>query len=153
MATSINTRISDELEKKLNEVQEDIKLKAPRGAEVTYSSIVRGGLEKLIEEHEEEKKGIVTVKYDLKSMTNDEIEFLEMHLTNLYKMILDNRSNENPLIKEDNETYYREMLKYKSIDLARNDVFLECQKRHHSKINELAKNRGESVPFKEEEGE
>ena len=50
MATSINVRLSDELE-------ESLKNATPRGAEVNNSTIVRGALEDFIENIEEEKEG------------------------------------------------------------------------------------------------
>lgn len=44
MATSINLRINDELEKRLKEKVEELRAKAPIGAEVSNSSVVRGAL-------------------------------------------------------------------------------------------------------------
>ena len=58
MATSINVRLSDELEGKLKKSVEEIKFNTPRGAEVNNSTVVRGALEEFIEKKEEEKKGI-----------------------------------------------------------------------------------------------
>lgn len=58
MATSINVRLSDELEAKLKETVEEIKNNTPRGAEVNNSTVVRGALEEFIEKTEEEKQGI-----------------------------------------------------------------------------------------------
>lgn len=55
MATSINTRIPDELEEKLNILIKDMRKNLPRGVEVTMSSLVRGALEKLIDEYEDQK--------------------------------------------------------------------------------------------------
>lgn len=50
MAT-LNARIPDELEEKLNILIKDMRKDLPRGAEVTMSSLVRGALEKLIDEY------------------------------------------------------------------------------------------------------
>ena len=58
MATSINVRLSDELEERLKKSVEEIKNNTPRGAEVNNSTVVRGALEEFIEKTEEEKKGI-----------------------------------------------------------------------------------------------
>lgn len=44
MATSINLRINDELEQKLNEKVEELKRRSPIGAEVNKSTVVRGAL-------------------------------------------------------------------------------------------------------------
>lgn len=55
MATSINARIPDELEEKLNILIKDMRKNLPRGVEVTMSSLVRGALEKLIDEYEDQK--------------------------------------------------------------------------------------------------
>lgn len=58
MATSINVRLSDELEENLKKTVEEIKNSTPRGAEVNNSTVVRGALEEFIEKTEEEKQGI-----------------------------------------------------------------------------------------------
>lgn len=58
MATSINVRLSDELENNLKKTVEEIKSSTPRGAEVNNSTVVRGALEEFIEKTEEEKQGI-----------------------------------------------------------------------------------------------
>lgn len=76
MATSINTRIPDELEEKLNMLIKDIRKDLPRGVEVTMSSLVRGGLEKLIDEYEEENNFIVTTKTPLLEASRDELKCL-----------------------------------------------------------------------------
>lgn len=76
MAT-INVRISSELEKKLEELQNEISKNLPRGAEVTMSSLVRGALEKLIDEHEEEKKFIITTKTPLLEADEAELKCLK----------------------------------------------------------------------------
>ncbi|SCI53424.1 Uncharacterised protein [uncultured Clostridium sp.] len=74
---SINVRISSELEDKLEELQKEISKDLPRGAEVTMSSLVRGALEKLIEEYEEEKNFIVTTKTPLLEASRGELECLK----------------------------------------------------------------------------
>lgn len=74
---SINVRISSELEDKLEKLQKEISKDLPRGAEVTMSSLVRGALEKLIEEYEEEKNFILTTKTPLLEASKDELKCLE----------------------------------------------------------------------------
>lgn len=74
---SINVRISSELEDKLEELQKEISKDLPRGAEVTMSSLVRGALEKLIEEYEEEKNFIVTTKTPLLEASREELKCLK----------------------------------------------------------------------------
>lgn len=74
---SINVRISSELEDKLEKLQKEISKDLPRGAEVTMSSLVRGALEKLIEEYEEEKNFILTTKTPLLEASKDELKCLK----------------------------------------------------------------------------
>lgn len=73
---SINARISSELEAKLEELQMEISKDLPRGAEVSMSSLVRGALEKLIDEYEEENNFIVTTKTPLLEASRDELKCL-----------------------------------------------------------------------------
>lgn len=72
MATSINLRVNDELEKKLKETVEEIKKNTPLGAEVNNSTVVRGALIDFFNRLEEEKKDIKTVKFNLKAITDKE---------------------------------------------------------------------------------
>ena len=74
MATSINVRLSDELEEKLKSTVEEVKKKTPLGAEVNNSTIVRGALEDFFKRIEEEEKGIKNVSYNLSELENEETE-------------------------------------------------------------------------------
>ncbi|EHI96991.1 hypothetical protein CDLVIII_0253 [Clostridium sp. DL-VIII] len=74
MATSINVRLSDELEEKLKSTVEEVKKKTPLGAEVNNSTIVRGALEDFIKKIENEEKGIKTVSYNFSELENEEKE-------------------------------------------------------------------------------
>lgn len=65
MATSINIRIDDELEKKLKKAVGDIKAKTPRGAEVNNSTIVRGAVRDFIEKIDNENKGIKYISFNI----------------------------------------------------------------------------------------
>lgn len=72
MATSINLRLNDELEERLKEKVEEIKKNTPLGAEVNNSTVVRGALIEFFNKLEEEKKEIITVKFDLKAISDKE---------------------------------------------------------------------------------
>ena len=56
MATSINFRINDKLEQKLNETVEELKKTSPLGAEVNASTVVRGALTEFLTKFEEREK-------------------------------------------------------------------------------------------------
>lgn len=81
MATSINVRLDDELEKKLKSTMERIKLKAPRGAEVNNSTIVRGAIKEFIEKTELENRGDRNIIFKLSNITS------KSEAENLYTMI------------------------------------------------------------------
>lgn len=74
---SMNIRISSELEEKMKKLQTEVARNLPRGAEVTMSSLVRGAIEKLIEEFEEEKNFIITTKTPLLEASKEELECLK----------------------------------------------------------------------------
>lgn len=71
MSTSINVRLSDDLEEKLKKSVEEIKNNTPRGAEVNNSTVVRGALEEFMEKTEEEKNGIYKIPINLNSKNYD----------------------------------------------------------------------------------
>jgi len=74
MATSINLRINDELEKKLREKVKEIKEVTPVGAEVNNSTVVRGALVDFFDKIDRENAGERTVNFNLKKFTNEELE-------------------------------------------------------------------------------
>lgn len=102
MATSINTRLSDELEDKLNILIEDVKKVAPRGTEVTASSIMRGGLEKFVEEKEFEKKDIILVPIPLNEMSKETLIDIDLALRAISIELLKNYSKTELIKKADN---------------------------------------------------
>lgn len=112
---SINTRISDELQKKLDEAIKEVKKKLPRGAEVNTSSIMRSSLEKFVEDTEKEKKKIITVDFPLNDMVDEEQSELYDFLSGFYKKIVDRKAKIIPEIKTDNEIYFRELREFNSI--------------------------------------
>ena len=95
MATSINVRLSDELEENLKKTVEEIKNATPRGAEVNNSTIVRGALEEFIENVEEEKRGIYKFPIYL-NLEKEEGEKLQKKLQEII-LSLDNSKEENIL--------------------------------------------------------
>lgn len=68
MATSINVRLSNELEINLKNVLEEVKRDTPLGAEANNSTIVRGALEDFFRKIDNEKKGMKTVSYNLSKL-------------------------------------------------------------------------------------
>ena len=95
MATSINVRLSDELEQKLKKSVEEIKNNTPRGAEVNNSTVVRGALEEFMEKTEEEKKGIYKFPI-LLNVNNFDGEKLQKKLKEII-LSLDNTKEEEIL--------------------------------------------------------
>ncbi len=108
MATQINTRLSDELEEKLNILVEHMKKEAPRGTDVTSSSVVRGGLEKFIEEREFEKEGIVLLPISLKHATDNDLMQLQHIAIGLTVEILRDINRSDNVCKS--EKYISEVL-------------------------------------------
>lgn len=90
MSTSINVRLSDALEQKLKFTVNEIKGKAPLGAEVNNSTIIRGALENFINKIEEESKGIKTIKYEIQSLELNELEQMDLAVEQISKSIKDN---------------------------------------------------------------
>lgn len=76
MATSLNIRLDDEREEKLKELVEDLRIKKQLGAEINNSTVIRGALDKFIEENENEKKGIKRINVSLNSLTEKELNYL-----------------------------------------------------------------------------
>lgn len=74
MSTSINVRLSDELEKELKNTVEQLKFKIPKGAEVNNSTIVRGALEEFIKKINAENNGIFNFPMPLGKLNNDELK-------------------------------------------------------------------------------
>lgn len=71
MAT-IRARISDELEKQIQEKIEKLKENAVGGMEINISTVIRYSLEKYLQEQEEIEKNIKTLKIDLESINDTE---------------------------------------------------------------------------------
>ena len=74
MSTSINVRLSDELEKKLKSTVEQVKRKTPNGAEVNSSTIVRASIEEFIEKNEFSQKGGEVFKVPFWELSEDELK-------------------------------------------------------------------------------
>lgn len=101
MATSINVRLSDELEEKLKKTVEEVKDIAPLGAEVNSSTIVRGAIEDFIKKIKEEKEGIKNISYNLSEIENEkELERFNKLLESMIKVVKDSNSFENGISEE-----------------------------------------------------
>lgn len=74
MATSINVRLSDELEEDLKRTVEEVKRDTPIGAEVNNSTIVRGALIEFMQKKEDRKNGIVNFSAPFGRLEKDELE-------------------------------------------------------------------------------
>lgn len=69
----IRARVSDELESKVKGVIAEQK-ENMMGGEINTSTVTRYALEQYVKEYEEKKKGIVTLKFDVKNMTDEQLE-------------------------------------------------------------------------------
>lgn len=119
MATSINLRINDELEKKLKETVEDIKKNTPLGAEVNNSTVVRGALIDFFNKLEEEKKDIQVIKFDLNKISEDKLRKLEKISGELSDLFSCGWEEEIPLVKS--TFMLHEAVKYKLFELSKKE--------------------------------
>lgn len=87
MATSINVRLSDELEEKLKKTVEELKKETPLGAEVNNSTIVRGALEEFIINQELKRKGIKEYTLSVGEMSNYELKQAHDMVSGMIKSI------------------------------------------------------------------
>lgn len=87
MATSINLRINDELEKKLKEKVKEIKKVTPVGAEVNNSTVVRGALVDFFDKIDRENAGERSVNFNLRKFTNEELEEIDSLLSDSLDLI------------------------------------------------------------------
>ena len=87
MATSVNLRINDELEKKLKEKVKEIKKVTAVGAEVNNSTVVRGALVDFFDKIDRENAGEKTVKYNLKKLSDEELKEIDSLLSDSLDLI------------------------------------------------------------------
>lgn len=95
MATSINVRLSDEIEKKLKDTVNKVKKNTPTGAEVNNSTIVRGALEEFFKKIEDEDKGVKTIRIDTSILNDEEMEKCEEIIQLLRKKFSEISEEEN----------------------------------------------------------
>lgn len=69
----IRARISDELESKVKGVIAEQE-KNMMGGEINISTVTRYALEQFIKEYDEKRNDIVTLKFDVKNMTDEQLE-------------------------------------------------------------------------------
>lgn len=75
MASHVLTiRLSEEMQRKLEDTCSMVKRKTPTGAEVNNSTIARGALEELFKKIEEEKNEVVKVSVPLIDTKKEELE-------------------------------------------------------------------------------
>lgn len=77
MATSINLRINDEIEKRLKEKVVEIKKNTPVGAEVNNSTVIRGALIDFFERIDKKKSGERTINFNLRNLTDSELSDID----------------------------------------------------------------------------
>lgn len=99
MATSINLRLNDELEKRLKEKVEEIKKVTPLGAEVNNSTVVRGALVDLFEKIDKENKGEKNISFYPNQFSNEELK----NISSAFDEILSNIDN---FIEEEKAGHY-----------------------------------------------
>ncbi len=74
MATKqVTARIEEELETKVRNIIEEQKRNI-MGGEINLATVIRYSLEQYVKEYEEKKKGIVTLKFDMRNMTDNELK-------------------------------------------------------------------------------
>ncbi len=83
----INCRIPDELEVDLKRAMLEIQRNAPGGAEVNFSTIMRYSLEKYLEEYQERKDKVSTIKINPNKLSVDELGQVGKILSNASKEI------------------------------------------------------------------
>lgn len=114
---SINVRVSSELEGKMLAIQNKIAEKLPRGAEITMSSLVRGAMEKLIEEFEAEQDLVIITKTPLLKASKDELNCLrELKVNEKLRVLEEGLKDEDFKSRERLSSKIKEDLD--SIDLA-----------------------------------
>lgn len=96
MATSINLRINDEVEKKLKETVEEVKAISPVGAEVNGSTVVRGALVDYFKRLDREKNGEKSISFNLKQMTDKEVFKVQATLNNMVEGLDDTLNESEP---------------------------------------------------------
>lgn len=99
MATSINLRLNDELERRLKEKVEEIKKNTPLGAEVNNSTVVRGALVDFFERIDKEKNGEKNISFYPNQLSNEELK----NISNAFDEILSNIDN---FIEEEKTGHY-----------------------------------------------
>ncbi len=135
----IQTRVSEELGNKIEDLIRRLSLKADRGMEVSSSSITRSALSEFVENVEKEENDVVTVDIPLNDLSPDEISTIQNALMKVSRDFMNRRGEENPIIKEDegNTECYLESQKIKSIDNASDKIM-----KYHSELTrELGKIR------------
>lgn len=70
---TIRARVSDELEKRLEEKVEEIRKRTPLGAEVNNSTVIRGALVDFFEKIDKERKGEREISIKLGGLTIEEL--------------------------------------------------------------------------------
>lgn len=103
---TIRARISDELKKDVDMLEQKLKNEAMKGAEVTTSSIVRGAIENFIDEH---KENTVTIKLDTNCLSKNEIFLLEECLMALESGLKDKIKQQIELESHEEELFFADL--------------------------------------------
>ena len=96
MATSINLRVNDEVEKKLKETVGGIKAISPVGAEVNNSTVLRGALVDFLKRLDKEKSGEKSISFNLKQMKDKEVFKVDETLRNMLEGLDDTLNESEP---------------------------------------------------------
>lgn len=99
MATSINVRLSDDLEKKLKEKVEEIRKSTPVGAEANNSTLIRGALVEFFEKIDRENKGEKNISFYPNQFSNEELHNIENAIDGLIE-------NLDSILTEDKAGYW-----------------------------------------------
>lgn len=127
MATSINLRLNDELEKRLKEKVEEVKKVTPTGAEANNSTVVRGALIEFFDKIDKEKAGERTVNFNFSKLSDEDLKEMGCLFQFIFKSMED--------FKCKNEKVYFEV--WRTINSIDTELLDEMLKRKNSNKNNI----------------
>lgn len=127
MATSINLRLNDGLEKRLKEKVEEIKKVTPTGAEANNSTVVRGALIEFFDKIDKKKAGERTVNFNFSKLSDEDLN----EMSCLFQFIFESMKD----FKCKNEKIYFEV--WRIINSIDTELLEEMLKRKNSNKNNI----------------
>jgi len=127
MATSINLRLNDELEKRLKEKVEEVKKVTPTGAEANNSTVVRGALIEFFDKIDKEKAGERSVNFNFSKLSDEDLK----EMSCLFQFVFESMEN----FKCKNEKVY--FAAWRTINSIDTELLNEIVKRKSSNKNNV----------------